>query len=67
LLGGRTREQDATAAAQLHVTYKFERTMWLAGDANYFTNGQTTISGKLNLDRSPADQPLVCEVKRPAS
>jgi len=48
--GGRTREQDPIAAAQAHVTYKFKRTMWLAGDANYYTGGQTTIGGKLNLD-----------------
>jgi len=49
-VGGRTREQDPIAAAQAHVTYKFKRTMWLAGDANYYTGGQTTIGGKLNLD-----------------
>ena len=49
-VGGRTREQDPIAAAQVHVTYKFKRTMWLAGDANYFTGGQTTVGGKLNLD-----------------
>ncbi len=48
--GGRTREQDPIAAAQFHVTFKFKRTMWLAGDANYFTGGQTTIGGKPNLD-----------------
>jgi len=48
--GGRTREQDPIAAAQAHVTYKFKRNMWLAGDANYYTGGQTTIGGKLNLD-----------------
>ena len=48
--GGRTREQDPIAAAQVHVTFKFKRTMWLAGDANYFTGGRTTIGGKANLD-----------------
>jgi hypothetical protein len=48
--GGRTREQDSITAAQAHVTYKFKRTMWLAADANYYTGGQTTIGGKLNLD-----------------
>ena len=35
---------------QVHLTYKFTRTMWLAGDANYFTGGRTTIGGKQNLD-----------------
>lgn len=49
-LGGRTREQDPIAAMQVHLTYKFTRGMWLAGDANYFTGGQTTIGGKQNLD-----------------
>jgi len=49
-LGGRTREQDPIAALQVHLTYKFTRGMWLAGDANYFTGGQTTIGGKQNLD-----------------
>ena len=49
-VGGRTREQDPIAAIQLHVTYRFKRTMWLAGDANYFTGGKTTIGGQQNLD-----------------
>ena len=49
-VGGRTRTQDPIAAAQLHVTYKFTRGMWLAGDANYYTGGQTTIGGTQNLD-----------------
>ena len=48
--GGRTRQQDSVVATQVHVTYKFTRSMWLAGDANYFTGGQTTIGGKENLD-----------------
>ena len=49
-LGARTREQDPIVATQIHVTYKFTRSMWLAGDANYFTGGRTTIGGKQNLD-----------------
>jgi len=48
--GGRTRQQDPVVATQVHATYKFTRSMWLAGDANYFTGGQTTIGGKQNLD-----------------
>ena len=48
--GTGTREQDPIAAVQLHVTYKFKRTMWLAGDANYFTGGRTTINGRQNVD-----------------
>ena len=48
--GGRTREQDPIVAMQFHLTYKFRRAMWLAGDANYFTGGRTTIGGRQNLD-----------------
>ena len=49
-LGGRTREQDPIVATQVHLTYKFKRSMWLAADANYFTGGRTTIGGRQNLD-----------------
>jgi hypothetical protein len=49
-LGGRTREQEPITATQVHVTYKFKPSMWLAADANYFTGGQTTIGGQQNLD-----------------
>jgi Putative MetA-pathway of phenol degradation len=49
-VGGRTREQDPITATQVHVTYRFSRTMWLAGDANYYTGGRTTIGGTANLD-----------------
>ena len=49
-VGGRTREQDPIIATQAHLTYKFNRSMWLAGDANYYTGGTTTIGGKQNLD-----------------
>ena len=48
--GGRTREQDPITVAQVHLTYKFKRTMWLAGNANYYTGGQTTIAGRENFD-----------------
>jgi Putative MetA-pathway of phenol degradation len=49
-LGGLTRTQDPIAAMQVHVTYRFKRTKWLAADANYFTGGQTTLGGRPNLD-----------------
>jgi len=48
--GGRTREQDPITAIQFHLTHRFNRSTWLAGDANFFTGGQTTIGGKQNLD-----------------
>ena len=49
-VGGRTREQDPIIATQAHLTYKFTRSMWLAGDVTYYTGGTTTIGGKQNLD-----------------
>jgi hypothetical protein len=49
-VGGRRREQDPIAAAQVHLTYRFTRTMWLAADANYYTGGRTAIAGTQNLD-----------------
>jgi hypothetical protein len=49
-VGGRTREQAPIVATQLHLTYKFKPSMWLAANSNYFTGGRTTIGGKLNAD-----------------
>jgi hypothetical protein len=49
-LGGRVREQDPIGSAQVHVTYRFKRSMWLAGDANFYTGGTTSIDGQPNLD-----------------
>jgi hypothetical protein len=48
--GGRLREQDPIVATQIHLTYRFKRTMWLAADANYYQGGRTTIGGTDNLD-----------------
>ena len=48
--GGHTRDQDPIVGTQFHLTYKFQRTMWLAADANYFTGGRTTIGGRQNVD-----------------
>ena len=49
-LRGQVREQDPIGSAQVHVTYRFHRSMWLAGDANFYMGGTTTISGRRNLD-----------------
>lgn len=49
-VGGRVREQEPIFAAQVHVTYKFNRATWLAADANYYTGGRTKVGGTLNLD-----------------
>jgi len=48
--GGRGRAQDPIFATQIHLTYRFSRSMWLAGDANFFRGGRTTIGGNKNLD-----------------
>ncbi len=48
---GGPREQDPIGSAQMHVTYRFSRTVWLAGDANFYTGGRTTIDGAPNRDR----------------
>jgi hypothetical protein len=48
--GGRTREQDPIASVQGHVTYRFSPRVWLAGDANFYRGGQTTVDGVTHLD-----------------
>jgi hypothetical protein len=49
-LGGKVRAQDPIASAQAHLTYLFRRNVWLAGDANFYRGGTTSIDGRLNLD-----------------
>jgi hypothetical protein len=49
-VGGVTRQQDPIVAAQVHVTYRFTPGRWLAGDANFYTGGRTTIAGRQNVD-----------------
>jgi len=49
-VGDRTRSQDSVVATQVHLTFRFKPNMWLAGDANYYTGGRTTIGGTRNLD-----------------
>jgi hypothetical protein len=48
--GGRRRRQDPITALQVHVTYRFTRTIWLAANANYFFGGRTTIGDRQNAD-----------------
>jgi len=48
--GERTRTQAPIVATQAHLTYKFNRTRWLAADANFYTGGRTSIDGNANLD-----------------
>ncbi len=48
--GGHTRTQDPIGSLQAHLTYRFTPKIWLAGDANYYRGGQTTVDGVRNLD-----------------
>jgi hypothetical protein len=48
--GGRTRQQDPIASVQAHLTYRFNRRVWLAGDANFYRGGRTTVDGVTHLD-----------------
>jgi hypothetical protein len=48
--GARTRAQKPIAEVQVHVTYRFKRTVWLAADANYYRGGRTTVGGRRNVD-----------------
>ena len=48
--GGRTREQDPIASAQVHITYRPRRNIWFAGDANFYRGGRTTVGGNQSLD-----------------
>jgi hypothetical protein len=45
-----TREQAPIGAAQVHLTYRFSPRVWLAGDANFYAGGRTTVNGTQNLD-----------------
>ena len=48
--GGLTRTQAPIASVQGHVTYRFSPRVWLAGDANFYRGGQTTVDGVRHLD-----------------
>jgi hypothetical protein len=48
--GGHTRAQDAIPSAQVHLTYRFSRRTWLAGDANFYRGGTTAVDGRRGLD-----------------
>jgi len=50
LLGSMTRKQDPLYAVQGHLVYSFNRGIWAAFDATYYTGGRTTIDGIENDD-----------------
>jgi len=49
--GASVRTQAPMAAFQAHLSYNFQRQLWVAFDATYYTGGRTTVSGVGNDDR----------------
>jgi hypothetical protein len=47
---GHTRAQAPIGSAQAHLTYRFSNRMWLAGDANFYSGGRTSVDGVKHLD-----------------
>ena len=43
--GGTTLRQDPIGGLQVHVSYNFNRRVWLAVDGNWFTGGRTKVDG----------------------
>ena len=43
--GGQQPKQDPIYSAQGHVIYSFDRGLWLALDATYYTDGRTSMDG----------------------
>jgi hypothetical protein len=50
-LGRAVKTQSPIASTQFHLAYRFRRNLWLAGDANFYVGGRTTIDGEQNDDR----------------
>jgi hypothetical protein len=47
---GRVRSQAPLGSGQIHVGYRFQPGLWLAGDVNFYFGGRTTVDGVANLD-----------------
>jgi hypothetical protein len=43
--GGTTLRQEPIGSLQAHVSYNFNRRVWLAVDGNWFSGGQTSVNG----------------------
>jgi hypothetical protein len=48
---GRSRTQEPLFALQGHVAYTFLPGLWLAVDGTWYSGGQTSVNGVLDLDR----------------
>lgn len=48
--GGKTRSQDPIPSIQGHLTYRFSQRVWLAGDANFYYGGRTSVGTVAQVD-----------------
>jgi len=48
--GNNVRRQDPLFSVQGHAIYNFNRKLWAALDATYYTGGRTSVNGNLNSD-----------------
>jgi hypothetical protein len=46
------RTQAPMGTLQAHLSYNFQRLLWAAFDATFYTGGQTTVQGVDNNDRA---------------
>jgi hypothetical protein len=49
-LGNNVRREGTLFSAQGHVIYNFNRRLWVALDADYYTGGRTALNGSLDDD-----------------
>jgi hypothetical protein len=49
--GTSVRTQAPMGAFQAHLSYNFQRQLWVAFDATYYAGGQSTVGGVDNPDR----------------
>lgn len=48
--GGVTRTQDPLATFQLHVSYTVRPSLWIAGDATFYSGGRSTVNDTVKQD-----------------
>ena len=48
---GRTRKQDPVGSVQFHAGYNFKPRLWLAGNANFYWGGRSSINDIPKFDR----------------
>jgi hypothetical protein len=48
--GGQKRTQDPLFTFQAHVSYTVRPSLWIAGDATFYSGGQSTVGGTVKQD-----------------